>query len=1467
MKARFARLRIAGFKSFAEPASVEILPGLTGIVGPNGCGKSNVVEALRWVMGESSARSLRGGEMDDLIFAGTAGRPARNVAEVTLTLERLDDVGGELAISRIIERGAGSAYRINGSEARARDVQTLFADLASGARSSAMVSQGRVAAIVNAAPGERRSILEEAAGITGLHARRHEAELKLRAAESNLGRVGDMLRQLEARLGELDAQSAEARRYREIAGGLRDAEAELRALLRARAERALRAAQDTAAAAETKLAEMLPRAHATATAEQQAEAAMPTMREAEAHSRTVLERARIAGETLARDEARRAAETAAALERVERCRGDADAAHARLRDTTAARARIAAQREDTSAHGSDLPDRLRAAEQALVAAATALAQAEAVFAEASATETAARARSEQVIRERDAAQDRLRQLGGLLTQGAADAALAAARTQAEQAGERQMRTAREADAAHLREQEASRIALAAQSAEQEADALALRLAADDADLTRQLTDAQAAHATPEQLQAAQARVDDAVATVAEARQALHGAEQARLEASRGQAGAARRAEDLAHADARAAQAVAAAEAAHASALARDEQLAQEAADAQDRLVPEAALADASSRAARAVTTLAMARDALAQGEAAHGASARQADDAERALGDARAEQARLEAHTEGLSRALTEPAQADSHWPTLAQTMPVPPGLERAFAAVLAETLRAALDEAAPHCWRDLGECDAAPLPEGAACLAGLIEAPAALRRILGASGLIEDIAQGDRLQAMLSPGQCLVTRDGRLWRWDGLRRMEFDAPSAAAASLTQHNRLRELVAQASAAAVHGAKLAERASGQRALHVAAARRVAQARAARDAAERDLAEARTHAAALAAGHAAAQALLKAILPQRDAAARTRQAAGLALDEARANQAALPRLRDAQDRLAAAGARTDSAVVVETAAQATRERTEAALEAARAEQATLRARHAEAESRLEALLPQCQRLRAQHEAAQADAARARIARAALPPPEQTRTALAQAIEAATLARSEAAAQRQALHNAEQQRDQASAAYAEAATLAARLAALQAEAAALPDLEAAGAASLRARQAWTQATERETGCRETRAQLGADAAALEATCANLARAHADWLQSEASARQNHEEALARLTEVLRAYTALAEAPAAEQRAAQDRTLAEAESTHALAQAALERAAQSLNAAQAARRQAELAVADATQADLRARGQLDQAEAMLAQLPEPDGREAPRDLSDAAEASLRRRIARLGRERDEIGPVNLRAEVEREAARAQADEIAREHAELEAAIARLRGSIGHLNREGRERLLAVFASVDAQFQALFARMFNGGRAHLAMVGDEDPLAAGLELYAQPPGKKLAALSLLSGGEQALCALSLIFAVFRCNPAPICVLDEVDAPLDDANVGRFVALLADMVAQTDTRFLVVTHHQLTMAHMDRLYGVTMQERGVSRVLSVDLAAAALVSASAPGSSGRGGPNGRGSRRDSPDAA
>jgi chromosome segregation protein len=209
--------------------------------------------------------------------------------------------------------------------------------------------------------------------------------------------------------------------------------------------------------------------------------------------------------------------------------------------------------------------------------------------------------------------------------------------------------------------------------------------------------------------------------------------------------------------------------------------------------------------------------------------------------------------------------------------------------------------------------------------------------------------------------------------------------------------------------------------------------------------------------------------------------------------------------------------------------------------------------------------------------------------------------------------------------------------------------------------------------------------------------------------------------------------------------------------------------------------------------------------------------------------------RLERHRQERERLGAVNLRADEEAREIAARRDSLTGERDDLTAAIARLRQGIGSLNREGRERLTAAFETVNAHFTRLFTHLFGGGTAELQLTESDDPLEAGLEIVARPPGKKPQIMTLLSGGEQALTALSLIFAVFLTNPAPICVLDEVDAPLDDANVVRFCNLLEEMTRSTDTRFLVITHNPITMARMNRLFGVTMAERGVSQLVSVDL--------------------------------
>jgi chromosome segregation protein len=404
-------------------------------------------------------------------------------------------------------------------------------------------------------------------------------------------------------------------------------------------------------------------------------------------------------------------------------------------------------------------------------------------------------------------------------------------------------------------------------------------------------------------------------------------------------------------------------------------------------------------------------------------------------------------------------------------------------------------------------------------------------------------------------------------------------------------------------------------------------------------------------------------------------------------------------------------------------------------------------------------------------------------------------------------------------------------------------------LPDLAAVRAAVEAARSRLNQARQVEATARQTFATLKAADVARTRRLDILTREIADWAERGRDAGERQKDLAARKQEAEQGIIVLAAAPeqaAIARREALD-GLSAAEDAHKRVAETLHVAQKDADGAARGARAAETALSAAREARAREEGNIVSAnhawgtvaERILERLgATPALPDPPAVVNQETEDKARKRWEKLIREREEMGPVNLRAEIEATEAEEAIATIDRERGEIASAIAKLRGSIGHINREGRERLSAVFTQVDGHFQTLFSRMFGGGKAHLALVGSDDPLEAGLEIYAQPPGKKLSTLSLLSGGEQALTALSLIFAVFKCNPAPISVLDEVDAPLDDANVERFCNLLEDMVRETDTRFLVVTHHHLTMARMDRLYGVTMQERGISRLLSVDFAKA-----------------------------
>ena len=811
----------------------------------------------------------------------------------------------------------------------------------------------------------------------------------------------------------------------------------------------------------------------------------------------------------------------------------------------------------------------------------------------------------------------------------------------------------------------------------------------------------------------------------------------------------------------------------------------------------------------------------------------------------------------------------------------MPDGLERAVSAALGEAGSASLDpgdDSSPQAWLRLPEMPAPPMPAGSICLATLLDLPAALGRAMSHVALLGDEADGALVQRTLPPGMIAVDRAGASWRWDG-HVTRAGAASPAANRLALRRRLaetrahldrerqaaidvrrasedldsRETATYAEEAARRGALEAARAALRDAGDASARVQAAQMRAAerRTALEPVIDHLETeHRAALAEAEAASQAL--AALPSLDKLQASSEAASLAAEAASSS------LEAAREARSTARLRAQQAA---TAAQDL---------ARAAERAVLMAETAQAALARAAAESQAARQAAADEAAARDALPAPSIAAAASSEADDREATCRAAEAA--AREERHAAESALDGARRDDAALRAAHMQAGSRAAAMRDLlqrsqadldiavrqvsQAEAAlaALPDVAALLEASQVARAA-LEAARQDAG--EAEARAAALATEQEHAARALAGLHAElsaWQARHDGAATRRDALAARCQAARIAWSALVPLPAetAARAGRSGEVLAEAKANHQAAAGALAAAEKHLRDAAIAQRECAAAAGTARERRMRAEAACDTGagalQAVLARAAERLGEAAAvppaTDFSPAAEERARRKFERLGRERDEMGPVNLRAEIELDEIDSRVATLDQERDELGTAIAKLRGAIGHLNREGRERLSAMFNEVDRHFRTLFTRMMGGGQAHLALTGSDDPLLAGLEIYAEPPGKKLAALSLLSGGEQALTALSLIFAVFRCTPAPVCVLDEVDAPLDDANVERFCTLLDDVVRETGTSFLVVTHHQLTMSRMDRLFGVTMQERGVSRLLSVDLQrASAMVEA------------------------
>lgn len=1124
-------LKIVGFKSFADPVVIPIGHGITGIVGPNGCGKSNLIEALRWAMGETSAKRMRADGMDDVIFGGTDKRMARSSAEVTISIDNSArkapvefNADARLEVSRRISRGEGSSYKVNGKTARAKDVQVLFKDAGVGAGSSALVSQGKVAAIINAKPTERRSILEEAAGVAGLTSRRHEAELRLKGTEQNLERADDLEKNLNEQLGSLRRQARQAKRRRDIDGMVRAAEAAVLLVRWAAVESRLASGQANFELNEEQVKQVMLAVKLVEEVLVKAEAEAAPAIKAKSDAETALALAKARVESVKKEAQAAKTALASAIKAVERTRTDL--------------ARQKAEIGNAGEEYEELKDRLAL-----------------------------------TVDDRD--------YDKVLIEEANIAAIEA----------KEQLSVMSAEVSRLAE------ALAASKSERSA-------------VERRFAEArQRKIASDQKLADVQKRLDDAKSILA----------------SMPKAG-----EEL--------------------------EIANEQMSEAELIVVSAS------------ENYALRLEEETQVKASHAA---------------------LAAQMAALSAELSVLVAGRSEVESITSLIKVQEGYEAAVAAAFGEGMNAALGHGELRWWQ--GAAIRSSTPSGAKSLSEVVTVPAELQAVVSAIGVVETDEEASRLFDKLSVGQIVVTKAGGVWRWDGYRSVGI---SGADEELRRNSRIAVLEVQSKTLDV------ELGTAKEALDLIAS------------AVRD--------------------------------------AKLAVDQARHSSKAardkFEAIKRSQEAVEAKRRELEGQVISLTTTQ---------------EQLTLSSEQdGEALVEVEAIMGSLPSIHKDEQTLQNSRSKQ----------SQLSVAYEKAREGLDKVRRDAEARHLMIQNIEQQ---------------------------MRDFD-----------------KRMVAAREHIAELQNRLNEGEHEVEELAAADALGPQAE-------EEALMVLEEAAVSFEAATTASLIAEEALTTSRLAVKDAEIKLGAQKEERARllAEMKGSQEAQQELVREIGERLSCEPSA---LEGISGLLV----ADGLPAL-DVCDA-------RLQRLVKERDSLGTVNLLAEEQLVEVESRLGAASKVREELREAVRRLRKTISEFEQEARERLTESFSLIDGHFRDLFARLFGGGHAYLKLSESEDILHAGLEIYACPPGKKLQTMSLMSGGEQALAALALIFAAFLIRPAPVCVLDEVDAPLDDSNVDLLCSLVADM-AKDGTKFLMITHHSLTMAKCDRLFGVTMMERGVSRVTSLDM--------------------------------
>lgn len=1148
---QFTKLRLSGFKSFVDKTELEIGPGLNGIVGPNGCGKSNLVEALRWVMGESSAKRMRGGGMEDVIFAGTNKRSARNLAEVSLLLNNSSrqapaayNSADEIEVTRKIEKDKGSGYKINGKNARARDVQMLFADTVTGANSPSLVSQGHVTRMINAKPHERRLILEESAGIAGLYARRHEAELRLKAADSNLVRVEDILGSMESRLSSLKRQARQASKYKNLSAQIRQLELTityLEWLLIIEKQKTIK--KDFERCESIVADKLITVTQLTKTQNTQAED-IPALRRSEAEAAATLQKHRLEFQHMEEEEKRHKNDLQNTKTQLHQTEIDKQREEGTIQETQELLKNI--EEEHLS-----LIDEQKGEEETENAKKERKDEQEKQVIEleeryTSLKETAAenRAREDNLLKQIKASEDRLNILSSRKN-------IAEEKKQALEINENSQKDIRE-----LEEKTAA--------------------------LDKQITE------------------------------------------QRNQA----------------------------------EEKRQEIADYDDITAAK-----------------------------------------QKTFSETELEHTSFTAEINMLKRFFE--SDSDDKYTGVLDSITASPGFEKALSRALGDSLMASLDPHAPEFWQgsDVNSKELVGLPDGTTALLPNIDAPKELHAALSQIAVIENEEDCNNLQKQLKPGQSLVSLDGTYWRWDGYC-VKSSAKDRHSVYLEQKNKLAELETK----------------------------------------QNEVEAKLETAKESLDNA-----------QQKHAEKKEEYENI-LQDIKKDESKLKELRPALQKIKEKSLRIESenkhyTTQIATYVEDIKEVTET-LKFEKESHAALINNKDTNEYSEDAIDDLKQTL------------------------DHKKSELQETIREIDLFTQE-------------QR-----------TRKARIQAISDERISLKNR------LIRSKEHVKELNTRLDTINEKMKQLA---------------------EKPISTIKGHEDILSKINHLEEQRNNAAENLAKQEHEISVTNKALKEAENILGQAREERAS--------------------THALLHAvNEQLKEKESNIHETLELKPQDIPNHAaSDLVKyqtgdlPSLKQDKEKLSQERSSIGAVNLRADEEATELEKELTTLLHERNDLLQAIEELRSAINKINKEARERLHTAFDHVNAHFQRLFVQLFGGGKAHLKLIESEDPLGAGLEIFAQPPGKALQSLSLLSGGEQTLASIALIFGMFLTNPSPICVLDEIDAPLDDANVDRVCNLLDEIAEKGKTRFLIITHHRLSMARMDRLYGVTMAERGVSQLVSVDL--------------------------------